>query len=160
MFDQFSYATCISGGCYFYVVNLINHLPNSVHFKTPLNHISSSISLSSTLNLEPRVLGCLVFVHLPKHKHTKIDPCTLCCVFFGFVPYKKGYKCYHPPTKWLYMTMDVTFYKTKRYFSPKIFSSSLQGQDKVEEKNWMVLLHNNGGINSNNAWKISTTLSH
>jgi len=54
--------------------------------------------------------------------------------------------------------MDVTFSETEMYFSPELSSFSLQGENKVEEQNWMLLLPDNSGTNSDNTWLSSTTL--
>ncbi|CAL2270507.1 unnamed protein product [Prunus armeniaca] len=57
-----------------YAVYLLNHLPSRVlDFQTPMQNQSS-----------------------------KLDPCALRCVFLGFSPHQKGYRCYHPATQRLY----------------------------------------------------------
>ena len=35
----------------------------------------------------------------------------------GYSSTQKGYKCYHPPTRKLYISADVTFVENKLYFS-------------------------------------------
>jgi len=40
----------------------------------------------------------------------------VCCVFLGFNPHQKGYRCYHPSTHHIYVSMDVTFSETKYFF--------------------------------------------
>ncbi|GFY85277.1 hypothetical protein Acr_04g0000150 [Actinidia rufa] len=49
----------------------------------------------------------------------------------GYFPTQKGFKCYHPPSRKLFVSMDVTF-KSQPNFSSN--QPSLQGeiQDKVE----------------------------
>ena len=34
----------------------------------------------------------------------------------GYSSTQKGYKCYHPPTKWFFDSIDVIFIETKNYF--------------------------------------------
>ncbi|RVW42159.1 putative mitochondrial protein [Vitis vinifera] len=46
-------------------------------FKTPLQALSTVISLPTALMLPPRVFGCVAFVHLHKNQRTKLNPCTL-----------------------------------------------------------------------------------
>ncbi|CAL9029135.1 unnamed protein product [Prunus brigantina] len=48
---------------------LINQIPSSIlHFQTPLQTLHHHIQTPSTPNLEPRILGCIVFVHLHDHQ--------------------------------------------------------------------------------------------
>lgn len=62
---------------------------------------------SNSYIIPPKIFGCVCFVH--KHTRGKLDPRALRCVFIGYFSTKKGYKCYHPPTKKFYMIIDVTF---------------------------------------------------
>ncbi|CAL8999864.1 unnamed protein product [Prunus brigantina] len=45
-----------------------------------------------------------------------MDPCVLRCVFLGFSPHQKGYRCYHPATRHLHVSMDVTFIEDDMFF--------------------------------------------
>lgn len=57
-------------------VYLINRMPSRVlQFQTPLQELSSHVSLPSILMLPPRVFGCMAFVHLYTNQRTKLDPC-------------------------------------------------------------------------------------
>ncbi|CAL9010681.1 unnamed protein product [Prunus brigantina] len=48
------------------------------------------------------------------------------CVFIGYSSTQKGYKCYHPPTQKVHVTLDVTFHEEVPYYvSP---SSPIQGE--------------------------------
>lgn len=121
-----------------YAVYLINWVPGNVlKFKTPLEKLIY-INIPSTLTLAPRVCGCIVFFHL--YKQIKLDPCALRCVFVGYLPHKKGYKFYHPPTKQFYVTMDVTLSETEMFFSSPSSTSTLQGETYSKEMNLMVVL--------------------
>ena len=54
-------------------------------------------------------------------------------MFLGYSPTKKGYKCYHPPTKKTYVTKDVTFVEDQYYFC----ETYLQGEsDSRDEDRW------------------------
>ncbi|XP_071739944.1 uncharacterized protein [Rutidosis leptorrhynchoides] len=56
---------------------LINRLPTKIlGTKTPRNVLSQFFTLPSSLNLEPQIFGCSVFVHILKHERTKLDPCA------------------------------------------------------------------------------------
>lgn len=62
---------------------------------------------------------------------TKLEAKALTCVFLGYATSQNGYKCYHPPTRKRFVSMDVTFFESIPYF----FSSqpSLQGE-RIHEK--------------------------
>ena len=105
---------------------LINRVPsNSINFQTPLQALTNAIVAPTVPNLPPRVFGCVAFVHLHKHQRTKLTSHALQCVFVGYALHKKGYRCYHPPTRQMYITMDVVFHEDSMYFSSE---SELQGE--------------------------------
>ncbi|PRQ47582.1 putative RNA-directed DNA polymerase [Rosa chinensis] len=115
--------------------HLINRLPSSVlNGQTPYAALSNHVSVPSFSNLPARVFGCVVFVHVPKNQRSKLDARALKCVFVGYGVNQKGYKCFHPPTQKVFVTMDVTFYEDACYFSP--INPSLQGEKHtfLEEK--------------------------
>jgi hypothetical protein len=111
------------------VVHLINLLPSKLlDFKTPMQTLSEHVPLPTVLMIPPRVFGCVAFVHLHKNQRTKLDPCAVRCVFLGYGPHKKGYRCYNPDTKRTYITMNVTFVESEYFFSSSPISNSpLQG---------------------------------
>ena len=49
--------------------------------------------------------------------------------FLGYDAYQKGYRCYHPPSKRMFVTMDVVFLEDSMYFS---FKPELQGENLEE----------------------------
>ncbi|WKA11750.1 hypothetical protein VitviT2T_029220 [Vitis vinifera] len=105
---------------------LINRVPSSsINFQTPLQALTNAVVAPTVPNLPPRVFGCVAFVHLHKHQRTKLTSHALQCVFVGYALHKKGYRCYHPPTRQMYITMDVVFHEDSMYFS---FESELQGE--------------------------------
>ena len=63
-----------------------------------------------------RVFSCIAFVHVSKHLRDKLDPQALKCVFIGYSPTQKCYKCYHPTTKKFYVSKDVTFIENRSFF--------------------------------------------
>ncbi|RVW48827.1 Retrovirus-related Pol polyprotein from transposon TNT 1-94 [Vitis vinifera] len=97
---------------------LINRVPSSsINFQTPLQALTNAVVTPTVPNLPPRVFGCVAFVHLHKHQRTKLTSHALQCVFVGYALHKKGYRCYHPPTQQMYITMDVVFHEDSMYFS-------------------------------------------
>ena len=87
------------------------------------NHCNSPY-LENTLPL--RVFGCTTYVHL--HQTTKLDPKAVRCLFLGYSAAQKGYKCYDPTTKRIYITCDVTFHENIPFYS----ESSIQGENLSE----------------------------
>ncbi|CAL8152255.1 unnamed protein product [Prunus armeniaca] len=116
------------------VVHLINRMPSGVlNFKTPLQVLAQNGPLPSVLVLTPRIFGCVAFIHLHKNQRSKLDPCALRCVFLGYATHQKGYRCYHPPTRGTYVTLDVTFLESEMFFYDPASNSTLQGEIRSEE---------------------------
>ena len=96
---------------------LINRVPSSsIDFQTPLQALINSVVAPTVPNVPPHVFGCMTFMHLHKHQRTKLTSRALQCVFVGYALHKKGYQCYHPPTRRMFITMDVVFHKDSMYF--------------------------------------------
>lgn len=96
---------------------LINRVPSStINFQTPSQALTKAIVAPNSPNLPPRVFGCVAFVHLHKHQRDKLTPRALRCVFLGYAAYQKGYRCYHPPSKRMFVTLDVAFHEDSMYF--------------------------------------------
>ena len=105
---------------------LINRMPlKPLDFKCPLEVLIGTRNFI----VPPKVFGCVCFV--PTRNVGKLDPRALKCVFIGYSPTQKGYKCYHPPSRKTFVSMDVTFRETEPYFDSA--SSPLQGESNVEE---------------------------
>lgn len=51
-------------------------------------------------------------------------------MFLLVIPQHKGYKCFHPPTRKIYVSVDVTFNEKTSYFS----TSYLPGEITMEDK--------------------------
>ena len=79
---------------------LTNHLPTkALHFQTPLDTLKTHVPIPSSHSLPPRVFGYVVYVHLPKRFHTKLEPRAIKCVFLGYGNTKRGYRCFDPVEK-------------------------------------------------------------
>ncbi|WVY92160.1 hypothetical protein V8G54_037674, partial [Vigna mungo] len=72
--------------------------------------------------ISPKIFGCSSFVHL--YNQGKLDPKSIKCIFVGYSPTQKGYKCYSPSHKKYFITMDVTFNEQESFYP----SSRLQGE--------------------------------
>ncbi|BBG94371.1 ABC-2 type transporter family protein [Prunus dulcis] len=113
-------------------VHLINRMPSGVlNFKTPLQVLAQHGPLPSVL-----VLTLAFLAVWPSFISTKINEANLIHVRFV-----KGYRCYHPPTRRTYVTLDVTFLESDMFFYDPASNSTLQGEIPSEELNWSSLEH-------------------
>ena len=95
---------------------LINCTPSSVlNFQTPLQKLQNLIPSPPLNNLEPRVFGCSAYVH---QTPGKLDPRAIRCIFVGYAECKKGYRCYDPHVKNMYVTRDVQFHENIPFSLP------------------------------------------
>ena len=123
-----------------YVVYVINRMPSRVvGFQTPLQVLTQHAPVVSSNSLTPRVFGCVAYVHIQKLHRSRLDPCALRCVFLGFSSHQKGYKCYHPATWHMYVTMDVTFSETEYSYPSVPSTSDHQGENVVGNLSWLDL---------------------
>ena len=96
---------------------LINRLPSrTLNFLTPLETLQKSLPSLPIPHLSLKVFGCTAFVHIPHHARHKLEPRAIRCVFVGYGVHQKGYRCYHPLTRRMYITMDVTFHEQHMFF--------------------------------------------
>ena len=70
-------------------------------FDTPINTLKNVYPTSHqffTL-ISLKVFGNLAFIHIHDHNTSKLDGRVIKCVFLGYSPTQKGYKCFHPLSK-------------------------------------------------------------
>ena len=113
---------------------LINRMPSKVlGYNTPLKTLQSYFPLNrSFTNLEAKIFGCTAFVHVHDYNRNKLDPRAIKCVFLGFSPTQKGYKCFDPSSGKMFVSMDVTFFENKPFFD----KTPLQGESELEDQFW------------------------
>ena len=109
---------------------LINRMPTKVlKYTTPLECLKNVFPKSQINSELPlKIFGCIAYVTISKRLRSKLDPRAKNCVFGGYTPNTKGYKCFNPLIKCFYMTMDVSFMKNVPYFTKK----PVQGEELVE----------------------------
>ena len=102
-----------------------------------MSHFPSAPIMQS---LMPRV-ACVAFVHVHRQHRTKLDPRVVKCVFLGYAPDKKGYKCFHPSSHRFFVSMDVTFHETESFFGcPQLQGESLLEAESFVLKSFLPLL--------------------
>lgn len=92
----------------------IMYLP--VHCSSTLfNVLHETVNAPTVSNLSPRIFGCVAFVHVHKSLRNKLEPRVLWWVFVGYASHQKGYRSYPPPSRKIYVTLDVVFHEDDMY---------------------------------------------
>jgi hypothetical protein len=86
-----------------YVQNILSH--SALGFKTPKEMFSGKKPKVSHL----KIFGCLVFVHIPREKRTKLDPSGKKAIFVGYCEVSKAFRIYIPGYHHIEISRDVTF---------------------------------------------------
>ena len=91
---------------------LINRMPSRIlNFQTLLNFFKTLYPISRlTSKITLKDFGCIAFVHNHEHGRRKLDPRARKCIFVGYAPTQKGYNCFDPISRKMFITMDVTFF--------------------------------------------------
>jgi IS30 family transposase len=116
--------------------HLINRTPSRIlNFKTPLSTLQNLFPTSKIFSFIPlKIFGCSTFVHNLNPHRSKLDPKSIKCIFLGYSPHQKGYRCYSPHTKKFYHTMDVTFFENQPYYT----KTGIQGEH-IENSEYQLL---------------------
>ena len=56
-----------------------------------------------------RIFGCIVYIHVPKEKRTKMEPSEKKGIFVGYSETSKAYSIYIPGQRHIEISRDVTF---------------------------------------------------
>ena len=80
---------------------LINRMPSRVlKYQTPCQFLLQFFPHTKiNPSLDPKIFRCSVFIHIHQQYHSKLEPKSIKCIFLGYSPNQKGYKCYSPITK-------------------------------------------------------------
>ncbi|KAL0549526.1 hypothetical protein IC582_014011 [Cucumis melo] len=102
-------------------VYTINRLPSSI-----LQNISPFEKLYGTppnySNL--KTFGCVYFVLLHPHEHTKLEPRARLCCFLGYGTEHKGFRCWDPLSNRLRISRHVRFWKHTMFSCLSSFHTS------------------------------------
>lgn len=103
-------------------VYLINRTPSRLlGWKTPYEMLRGV----NEFIVPPKVFGCTCFVRDHRPSVGKLDPRAVKCIFVGYSSSQKGYKCWYPTERRLFVSMDVTFRESEPYYGEKTNLSSL-----------------------------------
>ncbi|XP_077233900.1 uncharacterized protein LOC143876132 isoform X1 [Tasmannia lanceolata] len=95
---------------------LANRLPSSVlDGSSPYSILHPT---SDPFPLTPQVFSCVCFVHNLSPGLDKLDPWAERRVFLGYSRTQKGYRCYNPKLRCLFISADVTFFESTPFFQP------------------------------------------
>ena len=70
-----------------------------------------------------RIFGCLVYVHVPKEKRTKLEPFGRKGILIGFSETVKGQRVYIPGQKQIELSRDVIFEEDIAFRRAKTFDA-------------------------------------
>jgi len=87
-------------------VYIINLLPTAtLNWSTPHSLLYGHSPSYSSL----RVFGCQCFPHFGNSTSCKLSPQSIECIFIGYSPHHKGYRCLDPKSGRVYISRHVIF---------------------------------------------------
>ena len=88
-------------------------------------------NMRTTYHLISKIFMCVSFVHVHSPNKGKLDLRAVKYIFVGYSSTQKGHKCYHPPSNFFFVLMDVTFNESESYFlAPYLQSDNSYKEDK------------------------------
>jgi len=105
---------------------LINRMPSRVlDWRSPLEMLKGKNGDILPL----RIFGCVCFVQDNRPNVRKLDSRAVKCVFVGYSATQKGYVCWSPVERRLFVSMDVTFRESEPYYSSEVMSPFVDSID-------------------------------
>lgn len=111
---------------------LINRMPSRVlGFVSPRQKLLDAFPYCLLLPEVPlKTFGCVAYVYIQSQFRGKLDRRSIKCVFLGYSGSQKGYKCFCPNTRKMYITLDVIFDENTTYFASSMQSHVRFGQEQ------------------------------
>ncbi|GFZ15868.1 hypothetical protein Acr_25g0002770 [Actinidia rufa] len=106
---------------------LLNRMLTLLSGRSPYEYLHGQVPNYSLL----RVFGSSCFVLLPRKDRTKFSAQCVLCVFLGYGIHRKGYRCYDPITKKLYISRHVTFFESLSYFTLPSKAAPIAKEDLI-----------------------------
>ncbi|KAJ3535136.1 hypothetical protein NMY22_g6623 [Coprinellus aureogranulatus] len=94
------------GAAVLYYTDILNATPSSALSSTTSYEVWHKTKPDLSMH---RVFGCRVYVHIQRKDRKNLQSHTEACIFVGFEPGYKGWKCYNPATKKIVISRDVIF---------------------------------------------------
>jgi hypothetical protein len=96
----------------------VNYLINRIPSTAIDNKVPLEILFQRKINIDRLwIFGCTSFVKIKRKD--KVDVNSIKTNFLGYSSKSKGYRCYDPITKKLYISRDVIFIENEPYFQDK-----------------------------------------
>ena len=98
--------------------HLINHSPSRVlKFQTPHMLLKKRFpTVKFSANLPLKVFRSTCFVHNLAPNRSKLDLRSIRCMFLGYSSTQKGYKCYFPQQRKVYICQDFIFFEQVPFY--------------------------------------------
>ena len=93
-----------------------------------------------------RVFGCACFVLIPREQRDKLEAKSMKCMFIGYSPTQKGYKCYNPETRRVLVSRDVKFMEEKWFYAEKNWDELKDLSQASDKANNLRIIMENLGI--------------
>ncbi|CAM8951545.1 unnamed protein product [Rhodiola kirilowii] len=113
---------------------LINRLPSRIlGFKTPIQMLTACFPTTRLVtNIPLKVFGSVAFVHNHDPRRSKFDPKAHKCIFVGYPTNQRGYKCFDPVSKKMFVSMDVTFFENDLYYTSHLQGENTSGDEFLD----------------------------
>ena len=93
-----------------------------------------------------RVFGCTCFVLIPGEQRNKLEAKSMKCMFIGYSPTQKGYKCYNTETRRVLVFRDVKFMEGKGFYAEKNWDALKDLSQATDKANNLRIIMENLGI--------------